>query len=141
MAAVMTLYPSFFEAMGRGQINLQTADLRLALLTSAYTPDDAHAVWGDVSASETTGTNYVAGGRQLTAKAVAVSGRTARLTADNVLWTELTATFRHAVLYVQGGDHPLIARIAFGDTDVSVSGLDYLVSWHAEGVISWGDPA
>lgn len=141
MAAVMTLYPSFFEAMGKGQINLQTADLRLALMGSGFTPDDGDSMWGDVSGTEVSGTNYTAGGRQLTGKAVSLAGRRAKLAADNVIWPELTASFRYGVLYAMGGDNPLVARIVFnGSEDVSVSGLDYLVSWHSDGVVSWGDP-
>ena len=140
MAAVMTLYPSFFEAMGKGQINLQTADLRLALMDSGFTPDDGDAFWGDVSGSEISGTNYTTGGKQLTGKAVTLVGRRVKLTADNVVWNELTATFQWGVLYAYGGVHPLVACIRFSESSiVNVSGLDYLVSWHSDGVISWGD--
>ncbi|MCW7755448.1 hypothetical protein OOT00_15840 [Desulfobotulus sp. H1] len=141
MAAVMTLYPSFFEAMGKGQINLQTADLRLALMGSGFTPNDENSVWGDVSAHEISGINYTQGGRQLTGKVVSLTGRRAKLAADNVVWPELTANFHYGVLYSLGNGNPLVARIVFHEVEeVRVSGLDYLVSWHSDGVVSWGDP-
>lgn len=46
-----------------------------ALVANAYTPDQAaHDFWNDVSANEVSGTNYTAGGNQLTNPTCTISG-------------------------------------------------------------------
>lgn len=145
MASVMTLYPKFFENIASGVYDLSADDVRLALVGSGYTPDAGDSVWADISAQEVTGVNYNAGGKSLAGTSVVVSGSTGSFRADPVSFTGLNATFRYGILYAavtRGGvTNPLICRILFDDTpsDVVVAGLDFMVSWHADGVFVWGD--
>lgn len=83
--------------------------LKLALLTSAYTPNAAtngDAVWADVSAHEiSAGNGYTAGGAALGSVAKAAISGGFKLGSDNVVWTAIVGSipaWRYAVLYVAG---------------------------------------
>lgn len=54
-----------------GDIDFDANTIRGALVTSAYTPDQAHEFWStSVEANEASGTGYTAGGQALTTKTV-----------------------------------------------------------------------
>lgn len=89
--------------------DLLGATLKMALLTSAYTPNAAtngHAVWAEVAAHEiAAGNGYTAGGATLGAVAkTAISGGF-KLGSSHAVWTASGGTipaWRTAVLYVDG---------------------------------------
>ena len=138
MAAVMTLYPSFFEAMATKGIHLLDDDIRLALLSHTMDTDPALSTWSDVSGDEIEGSNYPAGGKLLTGKQLQAQGESIRFIADSLIFSELTASFRYGVLYGSSSG-VLIGQIDFsGGGHVEVSGLDYLISWHSDGVLVLG---
>jgi hypothetical protein len=61
----VVLYNNFKEQLLLGAHNLDTATIKVALVTG-YTPDrDAHDYWDDVVANEESGTGYTAGGATL----------------------------------------------------------------------------
>jgi len=77
-----------------------SADYRIVLLTSSYTPhvdtDDSYA---DISAYEVSGTGYTAGGKTLTNLDVAVNGYEFSIDSDDVSWPSSTIpNARYAVL-------------------------------------------
>src|SRR5512134_3682538 len=91
--------------------DLTTADVRLALVTSVYTPNitaTGHNEWADVSANEIgTTTGYTAGGFVLTGEAVAASAANDgfKFSTGNASWTATGAgidAWRYGVIYANG---------------------------------------
>jgi hypothetical protein len=86
------MYANAYAQAFSGNINLTSDSIKLALLTSGYTPNlTSHVHWSDVSASEASGTGYTAGGQALTSKSLTV-------TAANSFGTTWAAT----TAFVQG---------------------------------------
>ena len=90
--------------------DLANANLRMALVTSAYTPNvtaTGHSLWSEVSANEIAGgTGYTTGGAALTGVVAATAGNDgAKLSSGNATWTAAGGSipaFRYAVLYYLG---------------------------------------
>ena len=60
------LYGNFVLKALNKEVDFDTDTIKVALLTSSYTPDqDAHDYFNDVSSAEVTGTGYTAGGATL----------------------------------------------------------------------------
>jgi hypothetical protein len=98
--------------------------------------------WGDVSANEVAaGDGYTAGGELLANCAVTYAGDEGKWDADDVTWTALTKTMLFAFLYaskVAGTlTNPLIAYVLLDTsmTSVSVSGVDFTITWDSEGIL------
>jgi hypothetical protein len=152
MAQVIYQYYSSGLNRNQGVINLYSDTLKLALVTSAYTPDlDAHTVWGDVSTHEVAdGDGYATGGATLASKTLTRSTWKTTFDAADVTFSALTKTFRYGVIYKvgtvtdpQGGTdivNPLYAYVLFDDTpaDIAVSGTDYVVQWSSLGISQFG---
>lgn len=113
-------------------------DIRVALVSSAYTPNPDHTQWSDVSTNEVAGTAYTAGGEQLTPATVTQddSNDLASLDGPDITWQTSTITAYYAVLYdstLAGND--LICCIDF-TADKSSSGGDFKIQWDTSGVIT-----
>lgn len=144
MATTSFKYDSFNQYLPTGVLDLDTQTLRVALLLNTYTYSAAHTVWADVSGAEVSnGSGYATNGMALTSVAVTGTGSSRKLTADNPVWTNLTKTFRYAVIYadatVGSVVKPLIGVILLDNTpaDIVVSATDYSIQWHAGGVITF----
>lgn len=115
--------------------------IKIALLTSSYTPDfDAHDFFDDVVANEVgnSGT-YAAGGATLS---VTLSqdntDNEGVLDATDVSWTSATITARYAVVYKSTGNNatsPLMFLIDFGSNQTSTSGT-FAITFAAEGLLN-----
>jgi hypothetical protein len=84
--------------------DLEVADLFLALVTNAYTPDlDAHDFWNDVSGSElANGNGYTTNGFDVTGGALSYDSTSDQVRFDigDPTWTFTAAkTWRYGVLY------------------------------------------
>lgn len=89
--------------------DLVGATLKMALVTSAYTPDAAvtgNSVWANVSTHEiAAGNGYTAGGVALVSVAKAAITGGFKLTSANVVWSAsggFIPAWRYAVMYVDG---------------------------------------
>lgn len=134
MAASITAYDHLWILIATGGIDLDTDTLKVALVTSSYTPSAAHTIWADVSANEVaTGSGYTTGGIALTTPVVAASN----IDYDDLVWTALTKTFRYAVCYKSGSGggltNPLLwyALLDTTPADVVSSGSNYTIQWNA----------
>lgn len=130
MAAV--LYPKFKEALLKGDVDLDTADVRvIAVDTADYTYSAAHDFLDDV----------VAGGR------VAVSGSLTGKTmtngvfdADDTVWTSVTGDpFEAIVGYIHDGGSDAARRLmwfddAFAGSPTTPNGQNINVQWNASGI-------
>jgi len=143
MAVTAKLYGKAILSAFNKEIDLDSDTIKVALLTSSYTPDqDAHDYWNDVSANEVTGTNYTAGGATLASKSLTYTAGSNTFTfdADDVTWSTSTITARYAVIYddtpATAATKPLIAYVDFGQDEVSSSG-NFVITWHANGIFTF----
>lgn len=134
MATTITAYDTLWKLLLTGGIDLGTDTLKLALVTSGYTPNVAHDKWADVSANEVaSGSGYTTGGVTLSGVAVTNSN----IGYSDVTWTSLTKTFRYAVCYKSGSGggltNPLLFYILLDSTpaDIVSSGSNYTIVWNA----------
>jgi predicted secreted protein len=126
MAITTAPYLQFMvRQMNGNAIDLDTDTIKLALVTSSYTPNlDTHDFWDDVSANEVaSGNGYTTGGPTLATAAVTGNTTSDRAEADYSVdpsWTfTATKSFRYGVVYKSTGTNstsPLIGLIDFGAT-------------------------
>ena len=125
-----------------GGIDLDTDTIKVALVTSAYTPDaDTHEDFADVT-NEVSGTGYTAGGATLANAAVTADNTDDEgvFDADDVVWSDSTITARGAVVYKSTGTAStslLICYIDFGSDQSSSSG-NFTITWNSEGILNLG---
>jgi len=134
MATTTTAYDHLWKLLSTGGIDLDTDTLKVALVTSSYTPNTAHDEWADVSANEVaTGNGYTTGGATLSNPVVTNNN----IDYDDVVWTALTKNFRYAVIYKSGSGggltNPLICYLLLDSSpaDVVSTGSNYSIQWNA----------
>lgn len=134
MATTITAYDHLWKLLLTGAIDLDTDTLKIALVTSSYTPNTAHDEWADVSANEVaSGAGYTTGGITLATPASTNS----TIGYADPEWTALTKTFRYAVIYKSGSGggltNPLIAYLLLDSTpaDIVNTGSNYKIQWHS----------
>lgn len=126
-----------------GSIDLNTDTIKIALVTSTYTPDkDAHDFFDDIT-NEVVGAGYTAGGNTLGTLAVNIDNTNDRAEFDaaDTSWALATITARGAILYKSTGvasTSPLIAYIDFGENKSS-SGGTFAITFNAEGILQVGE--
>lgn len=134
------IYNAFKKNIANGSIDLDTDTIKVALVTSTYTPNqDTHEFFSDVT-NEVTGTGYTAGGATLASKTVTADNTDNEgvFDAADVTWSSSTITARGAVVYKSTGTastSPLICYIDFGADKVSDSGT-FTIQWDAEGILN-----
>lgn len=126
-----------------GSIDLDTDTIKVALVTSSYTPDqDTHDFFDDVTNEVAASGTYSAGGGTLANKTVTTdtTDNEGVFDADDLSFTSATITARAAVIYKStgtAGTSPLIAYIDFGADKISDAGT-FTISWAAEGILNLG---
>lgn len=136
------IYNSFKAYIMDGSLDLDLDTIKVALVTSTYTPNqDTHEDFADVT-NEVTGTGYTAGGEALANKAVTIddTDNEGVFDADDVTWTSSTITARGAVVYKDTGTAATSLLICYLDftTDQSSSAGDFTIQWNAEGIVNLG---
>ena len=131
------VYNSFKKAIGDGTIDWDTTVIKVALVTSAYTPDiDADTDFSTHITNEVTGDGYTAGGATLANPTVTVDTTNdwAEYDGDPITWSTSTITARGAVVYASvGGD--LISYVDFTTDQTSTAG-DFTITWDASGILT-----
>lgn len=135
------IYNNFKKNIMNGSIDLDTDTIKVALVTSSYTPNqDTDEFFDDVT-NEVSATGYTAGGQTLTTPAVTADTTDDEgvFDADDVSWTITgSLTARGAVIYKDTGTpgtSPLICYIDFGGDEVATDG-DFDITWNAEGILN-----
>lgn len=130
MASAAYFYDHTWRLTNTGLIDLDTDTLKIALVTSAYTPNLAHTQWSDVSANEaSSGSGYTTGGATIANPVVTNDN----IDYDDVVFPSLTKTFRYAVCYasktVAGLTNPLLFYVLLDTThaDIVSSGSNYMI--------------
>lgn len=134
------IYNSFKRDIMNGSIDLDTDTIKIALVTSSYTPDqDAHDNFDDVT-NEVSGTGYTAGGASLANKAVTADNTDNEgvFDADDVVWSTSTITARGAVVYKSTGTPSSSKLICYFDfsTDQISSGGNFTIQFNSEGILN-----
>lgn len=134
------MYGNLIARAFNKEVDYDTDTIKVALVTSAYTPDqDNHQTWSQVKSSEATGTGYTAGGAALSGKTVTydATNNVTVLDADDVTWANSTITARYAVLYSDAGssdgDKVLLGYVDFGVNQSSTNG-NFTITWDASGI-------
>lgn len=145
MSVSANLYANVFDQAFSGGVNWASDSIKMALLTSAYTPSlSTHVHWSDVSANEVTGTGYTAGG-------VALASKTHTVTAANswgTAWGASTVYGQGAVVRPSTGNGFLYYAEAGGTsggtaptfpTVVGATVTDNTVTWTniGESITQW----
>ncbi len=135
-----SLYTTFTtKLLNGGGIDLDTDTVKVALVTSSYTPNmDTHDFFDDIT-NEATGTGYTAGGATLASKTVTQDNtlNQAVFDATDATWASSSITARYAVIYKSTGvaaTSPLVALIDFG-SDIASSDSTFTVVFNAGGIL------
>ena len=143
--ATITKYNLFLKGMFNGDTNavidFDTDTIKVALATSAYTPSaSTHDFFNDIT-NEVTGTNYTAGGAEITGKSVTESSGTVTFDGADVTWSQSGSGFsnaRYAIIYKSTGTAStsrLIGYIDMTSDKGNVAG-DFTISWAGTGVFT-----
>lgn len=139
MAVTAYWYGKAFLQVFDKEVDWEADDIRVALCTSTYSPDqDTHDYFNDIT-NEVVGTNYDAGGAALGTPTIAYTAVGNIVTLDGVdtTWADSTITARYAIVYdnetAASNTAPLLFYIDFG-ADKSSSGGDFTITWHGDGI-------
>jgi hypothetical protein len=134
------IYGSFFGKALNKEVDWDSDNIKVMLLSSGYTPNqDTHDYLDDVVASEVTGTGYTAGGATLASKTLTYDGanNVTILDAADVTWPSSTVTARYAVIYDDAGatnsQKVLLGYVDFGSDQSSTSG-NFTITWDSTGI-------
>lgn len=115
------VYNIFKEKILKG-FNIETADLKIALIQESYTPVASHSSFTELLAYEASGSGYTSGGQALTNVSVSPSGNRQLVTANNVTWENANISARGAVVYHDSSPDFLVAYYDFGETKETLNG-------------------
>lgn len=121
----------------KGELDLDTDTLKVALMTSGYTPDKDTNTF--VNTFEITGTGYTAGGATMTGNVVTQEDASdvAKWDAADVEWAASTITARYAVIYNTTRSDAIVGIFDFITDKLSSDGL-FALRWNAAGVMTMG---
>ena len=134
------IYNVFKRRVLIGEVDWDLDTFMCALLDNSYAINiDTHAIWGDVSGDEITGTGYIAGGATISGVTVTLNlgGDQAVITANDVTWASSTITARWAIVYkydATPSNRFLCFGYDFGSDKASNNG-DFTVQWNASGMM------
>jgi len=112
--------------------------IKVALVTSSYTPVQATNEFFSQVTNEVVGAGYTAGGATLAGQSYVMVGAVGRFDATDTSWATSTITARAAVIYKStgvAGTSPLIAYIDFGSNKIS-DGAIFQITWNASGILT-----
>ena len=134
------VFNAFKKNIMNGSIDLDTDTIKIALVTSAYVPDqDLDEDMADID-NQVVGDGYVAGGATLANKTVTVDNTDNEgvFDADDASWSNSTITARGALIYKSTGvaaNDLLICYIDFVTDKISAGGT-FSVAFAAEGIVN-----
>ena len=139
--AVGLLYAQAIEGLWQREIDIDHI-FKVMLTTSAHVPDqDLHDFKDDLT-DEVSGSGYTAGGATLENPTLTYTSATNKwkFDADDVVWTNVTITARHAHIYdddaVLDVQKRLLALQDF-ESDLSTNGTDFTIAWDADGIVEF----
>lgn len=134
-----TVYNNFKEQLLNGTFDLTNDTIKVALVTSSYTPNiDSHTAYSDLT-NEVSGTGYSAGGATLGSQTVSQDNTNDRGVFDgaDTSWTTSTITAHAAVLYDSTASNLLMCYVDFGADYTTVAGT-LAITWSSSGILYLG---
>lgn len=130
------IYNEFKERLGDGGHDMDNDLFQITLHGSNFVNDSAHDYIDDISATQTSGTGYTAGGTSLSNVTWTLSGGVVEFDADDPSWTSATFTADFAVVSAVSGTNSggLVAALDFGGTQ-SVNNGTFTVQFNSAGII------
>ena len=143
MAVSAYMYSNAPLSIVNKEIDWNTDAIKVALCTSAYTPDqNAHNYYDDITNELATAGGYTAGGAALGTPTQSTTLKVTTLNAADVAWTSATFTARYAIIYdstpATAATKPLIGYVDFG-ADVSPVAGTLTITWNASGIFTLTD--
>ena len=138
MAVSGKWYGQAFISAFNKEIDFDTDVIKVALVTSTYTPNqDTHRYFSSVTNEVANGSGYTSGGAVLGSAAIAYDGgsNTFKLSGSSTSWVSSTITARYAVIYdsTPATNKPLLAYVDFGQ-NVSSSNGTFQITWDSSGI-------
>ena len=135
----MAVYNKAKHDLISGNIDFDVDTFKIALLTSAYTPNiDTQEFWSDISANEASGTNYTAGGGATTITVTRIDASDlTEVDGTTVTFANSSVTARYGVLYKDTGTPTTSVLIAYTDfgSDQTSSNADFNININANGLL------
>lgn len=132
------IFPSFQRTLATGPYDWVGDNLHVALLSSA--PHLGDETFRDVARREVKGNGYKPGGKQLRNKRVQLFGGVWHCHADTVRWRTRRLSARHAVVYRNNADRPLLVWVDFGRKESAWERNDgkanMAIEWDPRGVMA-----
>ena len=125
MAISQAICSSFKQQLFQGVHNFDAVGgdtFYLALYTSAATIDDSTTVYTTSGEVSSAGTNYPAGGGQLTSLGVSLSGTTSYLDFNDLTFPAVTLTARGCLIYNSSEANKSVAVFDFGSDKTATDG-------------------
>lgn len=140
MAATISIFNSFKKKIVDGtNVDLTSGKVKVALCTSAYTPNiDTHDFYNDIT-NELSGGGYTAGGNLVITSTVYTDTANDRTVWDGLdaSWSTLTATnVRYGIFYsseTTSAASYLIGYCDFGENKTFAS-AKLKITWHTNGI-------
>jgi hypothetical protein len=139
--ATSKAYLNLASAIFNKEVDLDSDNVKVALLSSSYTPNQTtHGYMSDVRSYEVSGTGYTAGGQALAGKTVTkdTANKVVVFDANDVTWANSTITARYAVVYDDtpstDATKPLIGYIDLVSDQASNNG-NFVIQWDATGIL------
>jgi hypothetical protein len=107
-----TLTLSFKDQILKGQHDLLTDTIKLALYTSAATLDENTTAYS--TPNEVTGTGYSAGGKVLTGVTISTGNNVVYVSFNNAVWNPASFTAAGGLIYNASKSNKSIAVLSFG---------------------------
>lgn len=147
MAQVLNIYNQFLNTITNKEINIDTDDLKVMLVSSSYTPNKETDKYKSNVTGEVIGSGYTAGGLSLKNITYTLDGAVATLRADNPKWVELNINnLKYAVIYDNtpydatspstDAAKALIAYIDFGEA-LNIINAELEIVWNKDGIMKF----
>ena len=130
------IYNSFKELMADGTFDMDGHTFGISLHGSNFVNDSSHNQFDDISATQTSGTGYTAGGTSLQTVTWTLSGGVVEFDADDTSWASATFTADFAVIRGASSTSSgyLVCALDFGGTQ-SVNNGTFTVQYNSAGII------
>lgn len=113
------------------------AAVKVMLVTSNYTPSQAHTSRADAVSYEISGGDYTPGGQLIGSKSLSTVTNQLRLTGGNVQWSNLTVKPRYALIY-DDTNVTVSEKTLFGYMDLgNVKSRGVRIKWPNTGVLNF----
>jgi len=120
MAITQAMCGSFKQELFGGIHDLDTDQLKMALYLSSASLSSTTTAY--TTSGETSGTNYTAGGNNISNVVISLSGNTAFIDFDDVVFSNVSLTARGALIYNSSKANRAIAVLDFGEDKTSTTG-------------------